>query len=92
MSRLTSTLSSTLGTAFMALSLSLLLACGGATEAPAADDVSRAARVALAVQSGVAEAEALKAEGLSAEQLDGMLYDIAADPAQSEAYATLLGR
>jgi hypothetical protein len=83
---------SRLTTALTALSLSLLLACGGEVAAPAADDVSRAARVALAIQSGVAEAEALKAEGLTAEQLDGMLYDIAADPTQSEAYATLLGR
>jgi hypothetical protein len=88
MSRLTTRLT----TALTALSLSLLLACGGETETPAADDVSRAARVALAIQSGAAEVDALKAEGLTAEQLDGMLYDIAADPTQSEAYATLLGR
>lgn len=88
MSRLTTRLS----TALAALALSTLLACGGDVEAPAGDDVSRAARVALAIQSGVAEADALKAEGLTAAQLDGMLYDIAADPTQSEAYAALLGR
>ena len=83
---------SRLTTALLALTLSLLLACGAEVEPPAADDVSRAARVALAIQSGVVEADALKAEGLTAEQLDGMLYDIAADPTQSEAYAALLGR
>jgi hypothetical protein len=88
MSRLTTKLT----TALTALSLSLLLACGGEVSAPATDDVSRVARVALAIQSGVPEADALKAEGLSAEQLDGMLYEIAADPTQSEAYAALLGR
>ncbi|MCK6525436.1 hypothetical protein L6R49_28855 [Myxococcota bacterium] len=83
---------SRLTTALAALSLSLLIACGGEESAQPSDDVSRAARVALAIQSGTPEADALKAEGLTAEQLDGMLYDIASDPEQSEAYAAKLGR
>lgn len=59
---------------------------------PPADDVSRVSRVALAVQSGVSPAAALKAEDLTAAQLDGILYDIAVDPAKSEEYGQAVGR
>ncbi|MEY3212296.1 MAG: hypothetical protein RIT28_2777 [Pseudomonadota bacterium] len=59
---------------------------------PPADDVSRVSRVALAVQSGVTPAAALKAEDITAAQLDGLLYDIAVDPAKSEEYGQALGR
>jgi hypothetical protein len=85
------------------LSLSALVACAQepaerpdvvpiAPTPPPSDDVSRAARLALAIQSGAAPAAALKAEDLTAAQLDAILYDIAVDPAKSELYGQALGR
>jgi hypothetical protein len=59
---------------------------------PPADDVSRVSRLALAIQSGAAPDAALKAEDVTAAQLDGILYDIAVDPAKSEEYGQALGR
>lgn len=84
------------------LSLSSLVACSPEPEErpvaplapvpPPADDVSRVSRVALAIQSGTSTAAALKAEDMTAAQLDGILYDIAVDPAKSEQYGQALGR
>jgi hypothetical protein len=84
------------------LSLTSLVACAPEPEErpvapltpvpPPADDVSRVSRVALDIQSGTSPAAALKAEDLTAVQLDSMLYDIAVDPAKSELYGQALGR
>jgi hypothetical protein len=60
-----------------------------ATAAAAADDRgARAAAISNAIQANPAAADSiLKANNLTAEQFDRMLYDVAADSAQSAAYA-----
>ena len=62
----------------------------GATTAaaPVTDHSTHAAGISNAIAANPAKADSiLKANDLTAEQFDKMLYDIAADSAQSAAYA-----
>ncbi len=75
--------------------LLLLAACltEPAVPAPAEPDpVTRAVELATAVRADPEHAvDALAAKGGSEEELYTLLYTIAADPAQSEAYAVAMG-
>ncbi|MFN7143729.1 MAG: hypothetical protein ACK4YP_08150 [Myxococcota bacterium] len=86
------------------LILTLLLACANEMVACAptvpeaavpvaaeADDVTRAVTVARAIQADPEHAaDALAAAGMTEEELDALLFDIAGDPVKSEAYAAAL--
>lgn len=90
------------------LLLSLLVACGGEAEqaatppatppveAPAEGlppQVARAVELAKAVESTPGDpTAALAAKNGSRAELEGLLYEIAADPALSDAYAKAMGR
>lgn len=55
--------------------------------------VSRAVELAKIVQADPANADAaLTAKGASRAELEGLLFDIAADPALSDAYAKAMGK
>lgn len=56
--------------------------------APASDAVQQAAEIANAIEAAPDRAnEILEAHGMTAEQFEALLYEIAQDPAKSEAYA-----
>lgn len=89
------------------LLLPLFVACGDAeqaatppatppVEAPAEGlppQVARAVELAKAVESTQGDATAaLAAKNGSRAELEGLLYEIAADPALSDAYARAMGR
>ncbi len=91
----------------MSVFLSLLLACGGeeptakpttpevVAPAPAQvpPQVSRAVELARVVQADPTNADAaLAAKGSSRAELDKLMYEIAADPGLTDAYARELGR
>lgn len=81
----------------VALLLGPLAGCGldfGEKPAPAAgpDDVTRAATLALAIKADPDNAaDVLAAAGMTEDELDALLFDIAEDPTKSEAYAQALG-
>lgn len=61
-------------------------------DAAEADDVTRAATVAKAIQADPEHAaDVLAAAGMTEEELDALLFDIAGDPEKSDAYAKALG-
>lgn len=82
----------------------ILLACSAEPQAPAAPapppqaavlpgPVARAVELARIVQADPAGADAaLTAKGSSRAELEGLLYDIAKDPALTDAYAKAMGR
>lgn len=70
--------------------LSFLLGCG--FDEPTYP-VDRAVAIAQAVEAEPEQAEAILAQhGLTEDELGALLFDIAADPEQSAAYAEALGR
>lgn len=85
--------------AFALVALVSLAACGGEkaatadTTAAAPSEVQRAAAVAEAVRSAPTKTDSiLMAHGLTADELEQMMYRIAADSAQSAEYRRLTGR
>jgi hypothetical protein len=66
----------------------LLAACTGKPVPPTADQVTEVAALASEVKAAPAKAEQILADhGLDQARFEALLYDIAADPAKSEAYA-----
>jgi hypothetical protein len=89
----------------MTFLLAFLVACGGnePTEAPppaappaaapAADAASRAAEIARAIDADPSRADAiLKEKGMTAADLDALMYEVAADPALTDRYVAARGR
>ena len=71
----------------------VLLGCwGGPAASDETDPVAHAVELARIVRADPANAEAALAEkGVSLEEFEEMLFDIAADPVQSDAYVAALG-
>ena len=87
---------------FVAAALLVLAACGGTpaesdTAAPAAavveNDAQRAARIALALQGAPTKQDSvLTANGLTADQLEQLMYRVAQDSTLSAEYGRLVNR
>ena len=61
-------------------------------EAAVPENVQKAIEIASAIRATPDDAEAVLAEhGMTAEDLEALLFEIAADPAQSAAYAEGMG-
>lgn len=85
-----------------AAALLVLAACGGetpadsaATPAPSAteNDAQRAARIALALQAAPTKVDSvLAANGLTADQLEQLMYKVAQDSTLSAEYGRLTNR
>ena len=64
----------------------------GQAEAPVPESVQKALEVAKAIKAAPDDAESILSEhGMTVQDLDALLFEIAADPAQSAAYAEGMG-
>ena len=60
----------------------------GAAGDPAQDEVAKAAAIAKEIEAAPDRAvEILESHGMTPEQWEALMYDIASDPARAEAYA-----
>lgn len=76
-----------------ALVAGLLLGACDSKDATSSEDVDKAAAIAREVKASPDDAEAiLKKHGMSEDEFEALMYEIAEDPKKSEAFASKVGR